>query len=453
MAAHTVDIDALIDRQNIWRVAVWVLLWAAATMAADGYDLLSISYVAPRIIAQWGLTRASFGPVFSAANLSSMLGGLAAGVLADRIGRRRTLVLASCLLGVSTLGTALAHSLTSLILWRTIAGVGLGAVPPIAIVLANEFAPARLRSTFVAVMYLGNALGATLAGVGAGALIPLHGWQVVFLIGGIAPLIAGAGVFAFVPESLRFLTVRRPDSLELRGVAQRLAGAELLPAGAVFVAREAHPGHAALSLLFVDGRWRTTLLLWAAYFTSGVTLYSVINWEPTFLEDLGITPSHAALIASLTSLAGWCGGMIITRFMDRFGLRAMVLPPLIGVPLVAGLGYLGGDAEVLITVVSLLAGAAFAGGHTAIHAAAALLYPTATRGSGVAMGLIATRLAGVIAPTAIGMIYGDAGGARVALWVAAAPLIIVSVCFVGLDRLSRQCRARLTAASLSAESP
>src|SRR5689334_10226356 len=134
-APVTVNIDEVIDHQRFWRAGIWVVIWAIATMIADGFDLLSISYVAPSVIDRWGLTPARFAIVFSWANFASMVGGVAAGYFADRLGRRGTLIVATLLLGASTLATALATSLNEMLVWRTIAGLGIGAVPPVAIVM------------------------------------------------------------------------------------------------------------------------------------------------------------------------------------------------------------------------------------------------------------------------------------------------------------------------------
>jgi MFS transporter, AAHS family, 4-hydroxybenzoate transporter len=435
MAAPTVDIDELIDRQTAWGPAGWILLWAAAAMLADGYDLLATSYVAPNIIREWGLTKAAFGPAFSVANGASMLGGAAAGFYADWGGRKKAIVAGTLLLGFSTLGTVLATNLHEFLAWRLAAGFGLGAVPPIAIVMVNEFAPNRMRATIVAALYLGTSLGVLLAGFVGFAFVPEHGWRVMFLIGGLLPLAVSVGLWLFLPESLRYLVTRRPGSPETARVAARLAPDIAFAPGTMFVMRSepATPGFA-IAQLFAHGRWAMTLLFWLAYFASGIALYTVISWSPVILESLGLSAARAAFTASLSSLAGWFGGVIITRFMDRFGLRAMVVPPLLGFPLVAGLGYLSGSPLFVITGVSLLVGMTVSGGHSGLHATGGIIYPTAIRANGVAFGLLVTRSAGVVAPIAAGLLFTSNGASRQVLWFAAVPLLVVSACFSALRR-------------------
>jgi AAHS family 4-hydroxybenzoate transporter-like MFS transporter len=439
MSSPTVNIDELIDRQDVRRTLFWVLFWSATAMIADGYDLLSIAFVAPPIMKAWGLGKPDFAVVFGVSAAASMLGGVACGYLADRVGRKKAIIFGTLVLGLSTLGSVFATNLTQLLVWRAIASFGIGTVPPVAIVIVNEFAPQRLRATIVAALYLGTTLGVLLAGLVAKSLVPQHGWQIMFLIGGLAPLAVCVGLVFRLPESPRFLVTRRPNSPELARIAARLAPSTTFAPDTRFVTTSELPVRGVpLRLLFVEGRWRTTLLFWMAYFASGLTLYTMLNWSPIILQSLGINAARAALIASWASVTGWIGGVIITRCMDRFGLRAMILPPLIGIPLVAGLGYLTGAPEVMIAAVSLLGGMAFSGGHAGIHATGALIYPTVVRANGVGLGLLVTRFAGVVAPAITGLIYTSDKAVMRVLWATALPLAVVSACYIGLARLNRQ---------------
>lgn len=443
MSSPTVSIDELIDRQDVRRTLLWVLVWAGAAMIADGYDLLSIAFVGPPIMKEWGLTNQDFATVLIVSAAAAMLGGAACGYLADRIGRKPAIVVGTLILGLSTLGSVFATNLGELIVWRAIASFGIGTVPPVAIVVVNEFAPQRLRATIVAALYLGTTIGVLLAGLVARSLVPEHGWQIMFLIGGIAPLIVCVGLLFFLQESPRFLATRRPDSLALMRIAQRLAPHASFAPGTRFLTAIAISARGVpLALLFKDGRWATTVLFWVGYFASGLTLYTMLNWSPIILKTLGLSAGDAAVVAAWASVTGWLGGVIITRLMDRFGLRAMILPPLIGIPLIAGLGYLAGAPEASIVVVSLLGGMAFSGGQAGMHATGALIYPTAVRANGVGLGLLVTRFAGVVAPKITGILFTSDRAVTLVLWAAALPLLIVSACYIGLARLNT--RATLT---------
>jgi AAHS family 4-hydroxybenzoate transporter-like MFS transporter len=300
----------------------------------------------------------------------------------------------------------------------------------------NEFAPQRLRATIVAALYLGTTIGAWSAAQARDLFAPSHGWQIMFLIGGIAPLVVCAGLQFFLPESPRFLVIRRPGSAALARVAQRLAPAMTFAPDTQFITTsELSARGDPLRLLFVDGRWRITLTLWLAYFASGLTLYTMLYWSPIILVSLGVDELRAAKLSGLASIAGWVGGVIITRLIDRFGLRAMIFPPLIGVALVGGLGYLGGLPYALIATVTLLGGMAFSGGHAGLHATGGLIYPTAIRANGIGLGLFVTRSAGVVGPFITAALYVGDRAVQHVLWSAALPLVVVSLCYVILSRL------------------
>jgi AAHS family 4-hydroxybenzoate transporter-like MFS transporter len=439
MPSPIVNIDDLINAQDVRRTLPLILFWAAAAMLADGYDLLSIAYAGPMIIKEWGLNKHDFALVLSVSAGASMLGGFACGYFADRYGRKNSIVFGTLLLGLSTLGSTLATNLNELLIWRAIAGFGIGTVPPVAIALVNEFAPQRLRATIVAALYLGTTIGAWSAAQARDLLAPAHGWQIMFLIGGIAPLAVCAGLALFLPESPRFLVIRRSGSRQLARIAQRLAPtASFAPETRFITTSELSARGDPLRLLFVEGRWRITLTFWLAYFASGLTLYTMLYWSPIILVSLGIGDRHAAVVSGWAGLAGWVGGVIITRLIDRFGLRAMVVPPLLGIALVGGLGYLGGMPSALIAAVTLLGGMAFSGGQAGLHATGGLIYPTAIRANGIGLGLFVTRSAGVIGPFITAQLYVGEHAVQHVLWSAALPLVVVSICYLMLARLHVQ---------------
>jgi AAHS family 4-hydroxybenzoate transporter-like MFS transporter len=434
-----VNLEELIDRQDARRTLVRVLFWTALAMVADGYDLLSIAQVAPTLIEEWQLSVPQFSTVFTVSAAASMLGGVACGYLADGWGRKRAIVAGTVLLGLSTLGSVMARDLDELILWRAVASFGIGTVPPVAIALMNEFAPQRLRATMVALLYLGTTVGVLLAGLATRTFVPAYGWQSVFLIGGIAPLAVAVGLVFFLSESPRYLAARHPDSKELRRIAERLAPGTAFPPDARFqLAREQPIAGDPLLKVFADGRWPITLVFWLAYFASGLTLYTMLNYSPIILHDLGLTKGDAAALAAGAGLSGWVGGVLITRAIDRFGLRAMVLPPLLGVPLIGGLGHLAGWPLAGIAVVSLLGGMAYAGSQVGLHATGPMIYPTAVRANGVGLGLFVTRFAGVVSPIVAGQLYGAAHATQRVLWATALPLIVVALCFAWLARMQRR---------------
>jgi AAHS family 4-hydroxybenzoate transporter-like MFS transporter len=147
--------------------------------------------------------------VFGAGLGGFMLGATILGNLGDRFGRKRMIVAGALLFGLFTLSCAWADGLTSLLVLRTIAGVGLGGSIPNAIALVTEYAPARQRATRVGIMFIGYTIGSALGGVIAAQLIPTWGWPSVFVVGGVLPIAIGLVLLFVLPESVRFLMVKR----------------------------------------------------------------------------------------------------------------------------------------------------------------------------------------------------------------------------------------------------
>ena len=98
-----------------------------------------------------------------------------------------------------------------LMMFRVLAGIGLGGATPCFIALTSEYAPARRRAALVTLMWSAFPLGAMLGGLLNSYLITQLGWRAIFYIGGVAPLVLAVVLFFYLPESIKFLLVRRND--------------------------------------------------------------------------------------------------------------------------------------------------------------------------------------------------------------------------------------------------
>src|SRR5260370_37965417 len=183
-------------------------------MLLDGFDTQAISYMAPLIAKEWGLSREVLGPIFSSALTGLMAGYLVLSPLSDRFGHRRLIISSTVTFALLTLITVLATSVTQLIALRFVTGIALGAPIPSAVALTTEYSPQRLRATFVLALYCGFSLGFVAAGAVAAWIIPLHRCRSLLLIGASAPLTLAVFVFIFLPESLDFMarTKAEPES-------------------------------------------------------------------------------------------------------------------------------------------------------------------------------------------------------------------------------------------------
>src|ERR1700737_644520 len=133
-----VDVAAFIEQQPVGRFQIGLLLTCAAVLFLDGFDTQAIGYVAPALAKEWGLTKGALGPVFSAGLFGLMIGALIFGPLADRIGRKKIIILSTLAFGIGTLATAFTGDVNTPLVIRFLTGLGLGGALPSAVPLTAD---------------------------------------------------------------------------------------------------------------------------------------------------------------------------------------------------------------------------------------------------------------------------------------------------------------------------
>src|ERR1700716_4065904 len=326
-----------------------------------------------------------------------MIGALIFGPLADRIGRKKIIILSTLAFGIGTLATAFIRDVNPLLVIRFLTGLGLGGAMPNAVAMTSEFSPHRRRATMVMIMFCGFSVGAALGGFLAAALIPQFGWRSVFVVGGLAPLALVPVLALRLPESVRFLALTGRAHERVGELLRDIATNGAFAPGTQYTVHE--PGLAGIPVLhlFKEKRTVVTLLLWVVFFMSLLDLYFLSNWLPTVLNDLGATVSASAAIGSMLQVGGVVGTFALGSIIDRFSFRALALVYFIAVFAVGAIGPLG-HSVVFITTAIFVAGFCMVGGQIAANALAAGFYPTSVRSTGVGWALGIGRIGSVIRP-------------------------------------------------------
>ena len=201
---RTIDVHPIIDNARFTPFHWMVMAWCGLLLIFDGYDLFIYGVVLPVIMKEWGLTPLQAGALGSYALFGMMFGALAFGSLADRIGRKKGIAICFALFSGATILNGFASSPSEFGIYRFIAGLGCGGLMPNAVALMNEYAPKRLRSTLVAIMFSGYSLGGMLsAGVGI-FMLPRFGWESMFFAAAV-PLLLLPVILYYLPESIGFL--------------------------------------------------------------------------------------------------------------------------------------------------------------------------------------------------------------------------------------------------------
>jgi AAHS family 4-hydroxybenzoate transporter-like MFS transporter len=420
-----VNVSSLIDRNRLSRVQVVAIVLCGLIALLDGLDTQAIAFVAPVVAREWGLDVAAFGPVFGSGLLGLMLGALVFGPVADRIGRKRVLIGATLWFGLFALLTGSAGSMTELLIYRFVTGIGLGAAMPNVIALTSEYAPARSRATLVTVMFCGFPLGAVLGGLASAKLIAAFGWPAVFHMGGILPLLLAPALVLWLPESIRFLVQRGDAAARVAAICRRIDGGSY-DAAQRFVIEDKKLEGLPVRHLFRERRAWGTVALWLVFFCNLLLIYFLINWLPSVLREAGLSLDKAIIGTVALNAGGIVGGLALGRLIDRrgpFGVLGGAY--LVGALFIVLIGALTAGVGALMLVIALT-GFCVLGTQFGINALAASYYPTSIRSTGVGWALGIGRIGSIVGPVVGGIVLALDWSIGAIFLIAAIPAVVAA---------------------------
>ncbi|MFJ2975839.1 MFS transporter [Kluyvera sp. NPDC087067] len=391
----TTDIQAFINRHPFSKYQWMILVLCFVTVAMDGFDTAIIGFIASDLVQEWGVQKSDLGPVMSAALVGLALGALTAGPMADRIGRKKVLVLSILVFGGFSLITAFATSLTQLTVLRFLTGLGLGAAMPNAATLMSEYAPERRRALLVNLMFVGFPIGSSMGGFISAWMIPHYGWQSVLVLGGVMPLALAVALIILLPESARYLAVKNKSQQQIGTILRRIAP---LPDNTHFVLQEAGQvkEQSALGVIFSPRYLVGTIMLCLTYFMGLLIFYLLTSWLPLLIRETGATLSQASIITALFPLGGGIGVLILGALMDKINPNKVVAVGYLLTGIFVCLVGFSTDSLVLMGVMVFIAGTIMNGAQSSMPALAAGFYPTQGRATGVAWMLGLGRFGGIL---------------------------------------------------------
>lgn len=314
-----------------------------------------------------------------------MFGALLFGSLADKIGRKKGIAICFALFSVATIVNGFASNPTEFGICRFIAGLGCGGLMPNAVALMNEYAPKKMRSTLVAVMFSGYSLGGMLsAGVGI-FMLPRFGWESMFFAAAL-PLLLLPVILYYLPESIGFL-VRRGEHDKARALLNRLDPAQALGADVQLTINERKGAGVSVLELFRNGLAVRTLSIWVAFFCCLLMVYALSAWLPKLMHSAGYGLNSSLtflLVLNVGAIIGAIGGGWLG---DRIGLGRVLLGFFCCGALALSLLAFKPPLAVLYLLVAV-AGACTIGTQILANACAVQYYPVQVRSTGLGLSLI-----------------------------------------------------------------
>jgi AAHS family 4-hydroxybenzoate transporter-like MFS transporter len=447
--ANSIDIPALVDANKLGRFQIWILILVGLTVVMDGFDVQAMGFVAPAIIQEWGVGRASLGPVFGAGLFGMLIGSLTLSVLADKIGRRPVLIGSSLFFAICMLVTARTTSITELQIIRFITGLGLGAIMPNAMALAGEFSPKRERVTLMMLVSCGFTAGAVLGGLLASVLIPAFGWQSVFYVGGTLPLVMSVLMYFYVPESMQFVVLKNKNLDTVIDSLRKIAPNVRVDRDTRFAVPEVKTG-APVAELFQHGRAVVTLVLWVVNFMNLLNLYFLSNWLPTITNSASLSTTTAVLVGTSLQVGGVIGTIVMGPIIDRIGFFKLLVPVfLVAAVTIATIGQPGVSLSLLFVVV-VITGFCIIGGQPAVNALAATYYPTTLRSTGIGWSLGIGRIGSIVGPVLGGQLMALNWSNREIFLAVAVPTIVSAMMLLLMGHIVHRARTGVPPAAADA---
>lgn len=393
------NVTEWLDSLSFNRFHALVVLLCAFVCIFDGYDSQIIAYVMPQVIKEWGLTPVVAGSIASYGFLGLMVGAAGFGIIADKIGRKKALMMAlvlfTCFSGVA----AFAPNFTTFCILRFLAGLGMGGALPVVLGVTSEFAPSRIRGKTVTGVFAGFTGGWALAGGVAMWIIPAFGWRASLFVG-FLPILFLPVLMWLCPESVRFLASKGHLDKAIAQVrrVEKAAGVQpmdwkkehFLSGGPVVMK------HGRFTDLFRDHRASLTMVLWFSTFFSLLVVYGLSTWLPTLLVKQGMSIVRSYSYGFVQAIGASIGGFLCGWTMDLLGRkRAMI----IFYCLAAIMVYLFGtvSSTLALYVIGGLAGALVIGAQIGIQVISAESYPTEIRTTGAGWALTMGRFGAIVA--------------------------------------------------------
>ena len=452
MTKPAYNVQDVIDNtpMGVKRWSIIVLCFVIALL--DGFDTQSIAFIGPAIAEDFGLQATDMTWVITASTVGMCVGAMSLGTFGDRIGRKKTILLALILFGVFSLAGAFAQSLEQIVVLRFLIGLGMGGATPALLALTAEFSPKSRRGTFMTLVLLGLPGGALLGGLVAAAWLPVMGWRGIFLIGGVLPLAMVLVCLKMLSESPIFLAAKgtREADAQARQIMATVSGSPVSP-DAVLVTNDKMKERSSIAALF-SARYRmVTIAVFATYLLNWIAWFLLLLWMPTALKMLGLAGSQAAMGTVTVNGAFILFAIPLSIILPKVNPRKLLLVMFAaGILIALGLGLAGSNFALVFVLIGL-AGFGIGGQQLALNYLIANAYPTQLRATATGWGIGIGRLGSIVGSALGGVILMGLGvsGYFMAL---AVPLVLAGLATLMVRNSAAQAgTAPTTAAPLERE--
>lgn len=420
-----VNISEIIDNSKFGKIHFTVLAWCIVLILFDGYDLAVLGAIIPTLHAEWGVSTTVLGFVGSLTLIGSLIGSLICGVVADKIGRKNVIVSCIAIFGIFTCFNGFATNITQFVVFRFLAGIGLGGIPPLLVTLTSEYSPKKIRNVMIGIMFSGYSIGGILVSLLGMKLMPIYGWQSLFYIGAL-PMIALPFIVKSLPESLYYM-VNKGEQEKAKTLLSVLNPSYKLNDQSVLITEMETTG-VPIKRLFQEKRTRVTILFWIICFMGLLLVYGLTTWLPQIMVASGFKLSSSLSFLLCLNIGAIIGSIIGGVIADKIGSkRVLMLFYLVGGISLICLAF-NPNNLVLYLLISCC-GAASIGAQNLNNACISTYFPPNMKSTALGTALGVGRLGAIVGPTIGGLLLSSEGQSYWSFIVFSIPAFLAFVAY------------------------
>lgn len=385
------------------RALQWIIVVICFLIATvEGYEIIVMAFVAPTLARAWELDSVAIGYLLSSSIFGTAIGAVFLAPVADRIGRRRFIILCGALSGIGMAVSGLATSVPTMVFARTFTGLWLGAIVPALNTLVSEYSSDRRRGTVMGIYGMGLPSGGLIGGFATGLMISQWGWQGPFFVSAVFSGMLTVATYFLIPESVEYLIDRRPRNAlrDYNKVAARLGyeKADQLPEPRGQAAEKG-----ILRNVFTGILLKRTILLWSAYGLLMAAFYFVSTWTPQLVASGTGDAASGRMAGVLLGLGAVIGTFSFAMLSARWKPRLVLILLLVAaMPIYLAFAVLYGSG--LASLMAFAIGMTTVAAKQAFDAISPHTYPAANRSAAVGFLMGFGRGVSIVVPIAIGYV-------------------------------------------------
>ncbi|MFK7886508.1 MAG: MFS transporter [Gammaproteobacteria bacterium] len=395
--------ERILDDLPMKPLQIIAVVICVALNALDGFDVLAISFAAPGIAAEWGISRAELGVVLAMELIGMAFGALLLGSFADRYGRRPVILGCLILMSVGMYLASTVNSINTLLVFRFATGLGIGGMLATINAMVAEYSNARRRNFNVALMATGYPIGVIIGGSIAALLLAHYDWRAVFALGAGMTALFIPLIWLLMPESISYLAQKKsPTALQdINGILQRMGHAAIrhLPS------TDSAPQRSGWREIFSPQLARITILLTVSYLAHIMTFYFVLKWIPKIVVDMGFSGSLAGGVLVWANVGGAAGSFLLGWLSHYVRVRLLVIVAMLGSVVMINIFGQGQATLGQLAVIAAIAGFFTNSAVVGLYALLAQSFPTHLRASGTGFVIGVGRSGAALGPIIAGLLF------------------------------------------------